>query len=44
MFGAFGVGPIDLAILAGIGVPLLAAVASVVILLATRGRQPPDED
>jgi hypothetical protein len=44
MFGVLGLGPVDLAILGGLGIALLAAVASLVILLATRNRKPPDED
>jgi hypothetical protein len=44
MLGIFGLGPVDVAILGGLGVALLMVAAGAVLALTWRGKKPPDED
>ena len=45
MFGIFGLGPGEILALAALGIiPLVAAGVVMVVVLATRKREPPDED
>ena len=45
MFGFFGIGIMEILILAALGViPLVAAGVVVAVVLATRKKKPPDED
>jgi hypothetical protein len=46
MFGIFGLGPVEILVMAALGALLLAGAAgvAVAVVLAVRNRQPPDED